>query len=152
MEVQDAIPANAALMHRAGVPVSINSDDAELGRRLNTEAAKAVKYGGLSELEALALVTINPARQLRIDRRTGLLEPGKDADFVIWAAIPGRTIRVPSRPGSMGAAISISTATAACAPQPRASACGWWHWRCERHRRHAAICRIRRTTPAARGR
>ena len=75
-------------MNRAGVLVSINSDDAELGRRLNTEAAKAVKYGGLSELEALALVTINPARQLRIDRRTGSLEPGKDADFVTWSGHP----------------------------------------------------------------
>jgi Amidohydrolase family len=88
MEVQDAIPGNAALMHRAGVLVSINSDNPELARRLNTEAAKAVKYGGLSELEALALVTINPARQLRIDRRTGSLEPGKDADFVIWSGHP----------------------------------------------------------------
>ncbi|WP_298829018.1 amidohydrolase family protein [uncultured Piscinibacter sp.] len=88
MEVQDAIPGNAALMHRAGVLVSINSDDAELARRLNSEAAKAMKYGGLSELEALALVTINPARQLRIDRRVGSLEPGKDADFVIWSGHP----------------------------------------------------------------
>ena len=88
MEVQDAIPSNAALMHRAGVLVSINSDNAELARRLNTEAAKAMKYGGLSELEALALVTINPARQLRIDRRAGSLEPGKDADFVIWSGHP----------------------------------------------------------------
>jgi imidazolonepropionase-like amidohydrolase len=88
MEVQDAIPGNAALMHRAGVLVSVNSDDAELGRRLNTEAAKAMKYGGLSEREALALVTINPARQLRIEQRTGSLEPGKDADFVIWSGPP----------------------------------------------------------------
>lgn len=88
MEVQDAIPGNAALMHRAGVLVSINSDDPEMARRLNTEAAKAMKYGGLSELEALALVTINPARQLRIEQRAGSLEPGKDADFVIWSGHP----------------------------------------------------------------
>ena len=88
MEVQDAIPGNAALMHRAGVLVSINSDNPELARRLNTEAAKAMKYGGLSELEALAMVTINPARQLRIDQRAGSLEPGKDADFVIWSGPP----------------------------------------------------------------
>jgi len=88
MEVADAVPANGALMHRAGVLTSFNSDDAELARRMNTEAAKAVKYGGLSEVEALALVTINPAKQLRVEGRTGSLEPGKDADFVLWNAVP----------------------------------------------------------------
>lgn len=62
---------------------SFNSDTAELHRRLNTEAAKAVKYGGLSETEALNFVTLNPARQLRIDQHTGSLETGKDADFVV---------------------------------------------------------------------
>ncbi|MBL8306041.1 MAG: amidohydrolase family protein, partial [Rubrivivax sp.] len=88
MEVTDAIPFNGALMHRAGVLTSFNSDDGELARRMNTEAAKAMKYGRLSETEALALVTINPARQLRVDARTGSLEAGKDADFVIWNAHP----------------------------------------------------------------
>ncbi len=87
-EVYDAIPYNGALMHRAGVVTSFNSDSSELARRLNTEAAKAVKYGGLSEEEALEFVTINPARQLRIDDRVGSLEPAKDADFVIWSGHP----------------------------------------------------------------
>src|SRR5687768_6025499 len=75
-------------MHRKGVLVSINSDSAEHARRLNTEAAKAVKYGGLSDDEALSLVTINPAKQLRIDSRVGSLEPGKDADVTVWTAHP----------------------------------------------------------------
>lgn len=88
MEVVDAIPFNGALMQRAGVLTSFNSDDAELARRLNTEAAKAVKYGGLSDEEALALVTINAARQLRVERRAGSLEVGKDADFVLWSGPP----------------------------------------------------------------
>ena len=87
-EVYDAIPHNGALMHRAGVVTSFNSDSNELARRLNTEASKAVKYGGVSEEEALAFVTINPARQLRIDDRVGSLEPNKDADFVIWSGHP----------------------------------------------------------------
>ena len=87
-EVYDAIPYNGALMHRAGVVTSFNSDSNELARRLNTEAAKAVKYGGLSEEEALEFVTINPAKQLRIDDRVGSLEPDKDADFVIWNGHP----------------------------------------------------------------
>ncbi|MBL9186337.1 MAG: amidohydrolase family protein [Opitutaceae bacterium] len=87
-EVIDAIPYAGAMMHRAGVLVSFNSDNNELARRLNTEAAKAVKYGGLSEEEALKFVTLNPAKQLRVDNRVGSLEPGKDADFVIWSANP----------------------------------------------------------------
>jgi hypothetical protein len=87
-EVIDAIPWDGALMHSAGVLVSINSDDNELGRRLNTEAAKAVKYGGLPPEEALKFVTINPARQLRLEDRVGSLEAGKDADFVIWSGPP----------------------------------------------------------------
>ncbi len=87
-EVIDGIPHAGALMHRAGVLVSFNSDNAEMARRLNTEAAKAVKYGGLSPEEALSFVTLNPARQLRIDHRVGSLEPGKDADFVIWNGPP----------------------------------------------------------------
>jgi imidazolonepropionase-like amidohydrolase len=84
VEVQDAIPYNAALMTRKGVLVSVNSDSAELARRLNTEAAKSMKWGDLTEDEALALVTINPARQLRIDARVGSLDVGKDADVVVW--------------------------------------------------------------------
>ena len=87
-EANDAIPQNGAMLDQAGVLTSFNSDSNELARRLNTEAAKAVKYGGLSEEAALALVTINPARQLRVDRQTGSLEPGKDADFVVWNGSP----------------------------------------------------------------
>jgi len=87
-EVIDAIPYNGALMHDVGVVVSYNSDSDELARRLNTEAAKAVKYGGVSEEEALKFVTINPAKQLRIDDRVGSIEVGKDADFVIWSGSP----------------------------------------------------------------
>jgi imidazolonepropionase-like amidohydrolase len=87
-EVWDAIPYNGVLMRDAGVVVSFNSDDDELATRLNTEAAKAVKYGGLSEEEALAFVTINPAMQLGVADRIGSLEPGKDADFVIWSGSP----------------------------------------------------------------
>ena len=75
-------------MTRNNVLVSVNSDNAELARRLNTEAAKSIKYGGLSEEEALKLVTINPAIQLKIDRWVGSLEEGKDADIVIWDGPP----------------------------------------------------------------
>jgi adenine deaminase len=75
-------------MHDSGVVVSFNSDDAELARRLNLEAAKARKYGGVPDIEALKFVTLNPAKQLRIDHRVGSLEPGKDADFVIWSGPP----------------------------------------------------------------
>jgi imidazolonepropionase-like amidohydrolase len=87
-EVADAIPYAGAMMHAAGVLVSFNSDDGELARRLNTEAAKAVKYGRVPEEEALKFVTLNPAKQLRLDDRVGSLERGKDADFVIWSASP----------------------------------------------------------------
>ncbi|UCD36798.1 MAG: amidohydrolase, partial [Fidelibacterota bacterium] len=87
-EVYDAIPYNGALMMEAGVITSFNSDSDELARRLYTEAAKAVKYGGLAEEDAIRLVTINPAKQLRIDRFVGSLEPGKDGDFVIWSGHP----------------------------------------------------------------
>ena len=68
--------------------MSFNSDSSDLARRMNTEAAKAVKYGGTSEEEALKFVTINAAKQLGIDRRVGSLEPGKDADFVVWSGNP----------------------------------------------------------------
>ncbi len=87
-EVYDAIPENGAIMHDVGVCVSFNSDSDELARRLNTEAAKAVRYGGVSPEEALKFVTLNPAKQLKIDRMTGSLEKGKDADFVIWSGDP----------------------------------------------------------------
>ncbi len=87
-EVYDAIPYNGTLMHEAGVVVSFNSDDAELGRRLNHEAAKATKYGRVPPVEALKFVTLNPARQLRIEKRTGSLRKGLDADLVIWSGPP----------------------------------------------------------------
>jgi len=87
-EVNDAIPFNAALMHEQGVVVAINSDDAEMGRRLNQEAAKAIKYGGVSEQEAWKMVTLNPAKLLHLDDRMGSLKVGKDADVVIWTDHP----------------------------------------------------------------
>ncbi len=94
MEVYDAIPYNGAIMHSAGVVVSFNSDSDELARRMNLEAAKAVKYGGVAPDEALKFVTINPAKQLRIDKRVGSLEPGKDADFVVWSGSPLSTLSI----------------------------------------------------------
>ena len=97
VEAEDAIPYNPALMHRRGVLVSVNSDSAEHARRLNTEAAKAIHWGGLSEDEAFALVTINPAKQLRIDDRVGSLEVGKDADVVIWNNHPLSTYAIADR-------------------------------------------------------
>jgi N-acetylglucosamine-6-phosphate deacetylase len=87
-EVYDAIPHNGALMHHAGIVVSFNSDNMEMGRRLNQEAAKACKYGGVPCEEALKFVTVNVARQLRIDQRVGSVEPGKDADLVVWSGPP----------------------------------------------------------------
>ncbi|HVX13744.1 MAG TPA: amidohydrolase family protein [Pirellulales bacterium] len=87
-EVYDAIAYNGALMHQAGVVVSFNSDDPELARRLNLEAAKAVHYGDVPPAEALKFVTLNPARQLGIERWVGSLEAGKDADLVVWNAAP----------------------------------------------------------------
>lgn len=87
-EVYDAIPYNAALLHDAGVLTGINSDDAEMGRRLNQEAAKTVKYGGVSEEEAWKMVTLNPARMLKLDHRMGSVEVGKDADIVLWSDHP----------------------------------------------------------------
>jgi N-acetylglucosamine-6-phosphate deacetylase len=87
-EVYDAIPFNGALLHNAGVVVSFNSDNAELARRLNLEAAKAIRYGNVSPEEALKFVTLNPARQLGIDKFVGSLEAGKDADLVVWSTSP----------------------------------------------------------------
>ncbi len=83
-EVNDAIPYNAAIMYNAGLNVSINSDDGEMIRRLNQEAAKAVKYGDVPEYEAWKMVTINPAKMLHIDDRVGSIKEGKDADVVLW--------------------------------------------------------------------
>jgi len=90
-EAYDAIPYNVALMTNAGVLTSVNSDSAELARHLNQDAAKAMKYGGLSEEEALKLCTLNGAKQLRLDHRIGSIDVGKDADIVIWTAHPFST-------------------------------------------------------------
>ncbi|MDX2149044.1 MAG: amidohydrolase family protein [Planctomycetota bacterium] len=88
VEVQDAIPYAGTIMHDVGVLVSFNSDSDELARRLNTEAAKATKYGGLPPAEAIKFVTLNPAKQLKIDAWVGSLEEGKQADLAIWSAQP----------------------------------------------------------------
>ena len=90
-EVYDAIPFNGALMHQAGIVVSFNSDDPEMARRLNQEAAKATKYGGVPPEEALKFVTLNPAKQLRIEQYVGSIEPGKHADLVVWSGPPMST-------------------------------------------------------------
>jgi imidazolonepropionase-like amidohydrolase len=87
-EAYDATPYNVALMVRNGVLTSVNSDSDELARHLNHDAAKAIKYGGLTEEEALELCTINPATQLRLEKRIGSIEVGKDADLAIWTAHP----------------------------------------------------------------
>jgi len=87
-EVNDAIPHNANLLHNAGVVTAINSDDAEMGRRLNQEAAKAIKYGGTSEEAAWKMVTLNPAKLLHINDKMGSIKIGKDADIVLWADNP----------------------------------------------------------------
>jgi imidazolonepropionase-like amidohydrolase len=87
-EVNDAIPYNAKMMADQGLVVAINSDDAEMGRRLNQEAAKSVKYGGMSEEEAWKMVTLNPAKLLHLDDRMGSLKEGKDADIVLWTDNP----------------------------------------------------------------
>jgi imidazolonepropionase-like amidohydrolase len=87
-EVKDAIPYNAALMHEQGVTVAINSDDGEMIRRLNQEAAKSIKYGGVSEEDAWKFVTLNPAKLLHIDDRVGSLKEGKDGDVVLWSHHP----------------------------------------------------------------
>ena len=87
-EVNDAIPYNAALMQSQGVMVSINSDDAEMSRRLNQEASKAVKYGNVPEEEAWNFVTLNPAKLLQVDDKVGSIKIGKDADVVLWSDNP----------------------------------------------------------------
>jgi adenine deaminase len=88
VEVTDAIPYNAAIMTKVGLNVAINSDDAEMARRLNQEAAKSVKYGGLTEEEAIKMVTINPAKMLHVDSKVGSIKAGKDADLVVWSDNP----------------------------------------------------------------
>ncbi|HEY1199765.1 MAG TPA: amidohydrolase, partial [Niastella sp.] len=87
-EVTDAIPYNASIMQRVGLNVCINSDDAEMARRLNQEAAKSVKYGGMSEEDAFKMVTLNPAKALHVDEKVGSLKAGKDADVVVWSDNP----------------------------------------------------------------
>ena len=88
MEVVDAIPYNATIMSKVGLNVAINSDDAEMARRLNQEAAKSVKFGGMSEEDALKMVTLNPAKMLHVDNRVGSIKAGKDADLVVWSDHP----------------------------------------------------------------
>lgn len=88
MEVQDAIAYNPAIMQKVGVTVAINSDDAEMARRLNQEAAKSVKYGNVSEEEALKMATLNPALMLHVADRVGSIKVGKDADVVLWSDNP----------------------------------------------------------------
>lgn len=96
MEVVDAIPENASIMHKVGLNVAINSDDAEMARRLNQEAAKSIKYG-LSEEDALKLVTINPATMLHVQNQTGSIKVGKDADLVVWNNDPLSIYAVPQQ-------------------------------------------------------
>jgi imidazolonepropionase-like amidohydrolase len=87
-EVMEAIPYNAAILTQMGVNTGINSDDAEMGRRLNQEAAKTIKYGGVSEEEAIKMVTLNPAKMLHLDAKMGSIKAGKDADLVLWSNHP----------------------------------------------------------------
>lgn len=87
-EVIDAIPYNAAILTKMGVTTAINSDDAEMARRLNQEAAKSIRYGGLTEEQAWKLCTLNPAKMLHVDNRTGSIKTGKDADVVVWSDNP----------------------------------------------------------------
>lgn len=88
IEAYDAIPYNAYILWKNGVNVSINSDSDERMRRLNLDAAKVMKYGGVPEEDALKMITLNPAKQLGIDKRTGSIEQGKDGDIVIWSDHP----------------------------------------------------------------
>jgi imidazolonepropionase-like amidohydrolase len=88
VEVTDAIAYNATIMQKVGLNVCINSDDAEQARRLNQEAAKSVKYGGMAEEDALKMVTLNPAKALHVADRVGSIKVGKDADLVLWSDHP----------------------------------------------------------------
>ena len=96
-EVKEAIPYNAALMNMAGVVTAINSDDREMARRLNQEAAKSIKYGNMSEIDALKMVTLNPAKLLHLDDRMGSIRVGKDADLVLWTDHPLSIYSKPSK-------------------------------------------------------
>lgn len=87
-EVKDAIPYNSAILTRMGLIVAVNSDDAEMARRLNQEAAKGMKYGGMTEMQAFKMVSLNPAKLLHIDQKTGSIKTGKDADVVLWSDNP----------------------------------------------------------------
>ncbi len=87
-EVMEAIPFNAAILTQMGIPTAINSDDAEMGRRLNQESAKGIKYGNMKPEEALKMATLYPAQMLHIADRVGSIEVGKDADIVLWTADP----------------------------------------------------------------
>lgn len=87
-EVIEAIPQNPCILNEMGIITAINSDDAEMGRRLNQEAAKSIKYCGMSEEDAWKMVTLNPAKLLHIDQTTGSILPGKDADLVLWSDNP----------------------------------------------------------------
>ncbi|HKQ74213.1 MAG TPA: amidohydrolase, partial [Blastocatellia bacterium] len=88
IEAYDAIPGNAAIMHHKGIVTSINSDSADLARRLYQEAAKTMKYGGLTDEEALRFITLNPAKQIKMDSRIGSIDVGKDADLAVFNANP----------------------------------------------------------------
>ena len=87
-EVYEGINYNAATLVQQGALTCLHSDDGEMGRRLNQEAGKIVKYGGISEVDALKLVTLNPAKILHLDHRMGSIEQGKDADIVLWNGHP----------------------------------------------------------------
>ena len=86
--MREAIPYNAAILLKSGVNTAINSDDAEMARRLNQEAGKLVKYGNISQEEAWKTVTLNPAKMLKLDHKLGTIEVGKDADLVLWTDNP----------------------------------------------------------------
>jgi len=88
IEAYDAIPGNAAIMHHKGVLTSVNSDSADLARRLYQEAAKTMKYGGLTDEEALRFITLNPAKQIKMDHRIGSIDVGKDGDIAVFNAHP----------------------------------------------------------------
>jgi imidazolonepropionase-like amidohydrolase len=87
-EVIEAVPHNASLLNEMGIVTAVNSDDAEMARRLNQEAAKGIRFGGMNEEDALKLVTLNPAKLLHIDNKVGSIKEGKDADVVLWTAPP----------------------------------------------------------------
>jgi imidazolonepropionase-like amidohydrolase len=87
-EVHYAIPYNAAIMNKEGVLTAINSDDADMGRRLNQEAAKSVRYGDMSEEDALKMVTLNPVKMMHLDNQMGSIKVGKSADVTLWTGHP----------------------------------------------------------------